>query len=59
MEIIQTIFFSIYGALYILFWGPQTLIALSVGLISFCIIYTYAMRLGPFKNIPPEKEYEN
>jgi len=56
MEFLQTILYSAYGALYILFWGPQTIIALAVGLITFCIIYAHGMRIGPFKNIPPDPE---
>jgi len=57
MELIQTILYPVYGVLCVLFWGPQTIIALAIFIITFCIIYTYGKRIGPFRNIPlnPEK----
>ncbi len=60
MEFSQIILRLVCGAWYLLFWGPQAIMAIIaftlVSAIS-CVAYGYEVRIGPFRNIPlnPEK----
>ena len=47
---------NFFKTAYILFWGWWTIAAISIGILTGCIIYAYGMRIGPFKNIPQDPE---